>query len=67
MGKIKEDLKIMMKYYDWKQFIVGIIAAVAVAATLSGIVLPLLTGNVWYLLLGIVTILCTGFIAGVNG
>lgn len=67
MGKMKEDLKIMMKYYDWKQFIVGIIAAVAVAATLSGIILPLLTGNGWYLLLGIVTILCTGFIAGVNG
>lgn len=67
MEKMKEDLKIMMKYYDWKQFIVGIIAAVAVAATLSGIILPLLTGNGWYLLLGIVTILCTGFIAGVNG
>lgn len=63
---MKEDLKDMMKHFNWERFIVGIVAAVAVAAILLAIIMPLATNNGWYVLLLIVPVLCTGFILGVN-
>ena len=67
LGKMKNELKEMMKYFDWEKMVIALIVSVAVAVFLVAIFLAESTGNLWYLMLWLVTAVCGGIVAGICG
>ena len=63
---MKKKLRKLFVDFNWGKALLAMSTCVAFALFIVGIIFALVTSNAWWLLLWIVSVICTGIIAGIR-